>query len=478
MENDLKKQAYNGALWSLVERFASAGMNFIIGLVLARLLMPHEYGLIAMLSIFIIISQSIIDSGFSNALVRKKNRTEKDNSTAFYFNIVTSVVIYLALFMAAPFIADFYNESQLIHVTRVLGLSLVIGSLAIVQQTVLTSQIDFKTQSTISVSSAAVSGVVGILLAYYGYGVWALVAQNLSANIMRTIFLWVCVRWVPRTGFDKESFRYLFGYGSKLVLSGLLETIYRNLYAIVIGKTFSATSLGFYSRGEQLGYFPANNITAVVQRVTFPVLSKIQDEEERVRSVFLKVLDSIVYILFPCMILLIVTCEPIVRIILTEKWIDCVPIIQILSISFMWLPVHILNINLLQVKGQSGLVLRIEIIKKIIGVSVLFASIPFGIIAMCWGRVLYCFLELFVNLYYPHKLYGINILQQMKIAIGTLLNFSVAGSIVYTLSLRISNDYVKILIGVLLLGAYWIGWTVLSNRFEIRKRLQGAFIFK
>lgn len=471
MNSKLKNQALAGVLWSSIERFSGAGANFVIGLVLARLLLPKEYGLIAMLSIFITLSQSIVDSGFFNALVRKEERTEKDFSTAFYFNLLLGVVMYMFLYVTAPYIADFYNEPELKPVTRVIGLTLILGSFAIVQQAILTARIDFKTQSKVTLAGSVISGIIGIALAYLGFGVWALVAQTLSASALRSLFLWFSVRWIPKERFSINSFHYLFGYGSKLLLSGILETIYRNLYSIVIGKTFSATSLGYYSRGEQLSYFPTNNVTGIVQRVAFPVLCKVQNDQEQFKQVFYRFLDAIVYLLFPFMILLIITAEPLVRIILTEKWIECVPVIQILTISFMWLPVHILNINLIQVKGQSGLILRIEIIKKIIGVLVLLATIPFGIIIMCWGRVLYCFLELFVNMYYPHKLYDVSIQKQLSITLRTSVHFALLGTFVYYLASCLSGDMVKLSIEIVAFCMYWLAWTIYTNRFGIKSKI-------
>ncbi len=471
MAESLKQKTIIGTLWSSVDRFASAGINFILGLVLARLLLPKEYGLIAMISIFMAISQSIIDSGFSNALIRKKNRTEADNSTTFYFNIVVGFIMYAVLFVLAPYIAEFYCEPILTSIIRVMGISLFFSSISIVQQALLTIKIDFKTQTKISLLSVIISGIIGIVIAYTGYGVWALVAQAVIASFIRTLFLWFFVKWKPVTGFSMESFHYLFGYGSKLLISGIMETIYRNLYVIVIGKAFSALHLGFYSRGEQLSYFPANNITGVIQRVTFPVLSEIQDDEERLKRNFFKILHVVVYITFPVMILLIVTSLPLVKIVLTEKWLGCVPVIQILSISFMWFPVHILNLNLLQVKGRSDLYLRLEIIKKIIGVATLVVTIPFGIIAMCWGRVAYCFIELFINLYYPHILFRIDIKKQLLGIFSIFFSFSMIGAITYFIMNLFSSDICQLVIGIVVFVFFWICLSITNNEFNIRNRI-------
>lgn len=469
MAESLKHKTIIGTIWSSVDRFASAGINFVFGLGLARLLMPKEYGLIAMISIFMAISQSIIDSGFSNALIRKKNRTEEDNSTAFYFNIVAGLAMYAIMLLLAPFIASFYNEPILTSIIRVMAVSLFFGSVSIVQQAMLTVKIDFKTQTKISLISVIVSGVIGIVVAYLGYGVWALVAQAVIASFTRTMLLWMFAKWKPTTGFSMVSFHYLFGYGSKLLVAGIMETIYRNLYTIVIGKTFSASQLGFYSRGEQLGYFPANNITGVIQRVTFPVLSEMQEDDERLKRNFFKILHLIVYLTFPAMILLIVIATPLVRILLTEKWLGCVPVIQILSISFMWLPVHILNLNLLQVKGRTDLSLKLEVIKKIIGITLLVATIPMGIMAMCWGRVVYCFIELFINLYYPHRLFDIQIQEQLKETFKIFFGFGIVGAISYYTANMFASDVCQLISGIIVFSCIWASLAIINNEFNIRK---------
>lgn len=287
MSPSLKERAVKGILWSGIERFSTAGVNFIIGLIIARLLSPKEYGIIAMLSIFMAISQSVIDSGFSNALIRKQDRKEIDYSTAFMFNLVAGIIMYLFLYIASPYIAVFYQLPILEDVTKVVGTTLIIGSFSIVQQSILTIRVDFRTQMWVSLIAAVISGGVGILMAICGFSVWALVGQMITVSLLRSVLLWIVVKWKPTTGFSKDSFRYLFGYGSKLLAAGLLETIYRNLYSIIIGKFYQAKSLGLYNRGEQIAsYFPSN-VTGIIQRVTFPVFSAIQDEKEKLRKAFL-----------------------------------------------------------------------------------------------------------------------------------------------------------------------------------------------
>ncbi len=461
MSDTLKGKTIKGVLWSGIERFSTAGINFIIGLIIARILSPKEYGIIAMLAIFMSISQTVIDSGFSNALTRKNDRTEADYSTTFYFNIVVGLVMYAILFLGAPLIADFYNMPLLETITKVVGTNLIWMSLSIVQQSILTIKVDFKTQMWVSLCASIISGIIGILMAYYGYGVWALVGQMVSVQVLRTIALWIVAKWRPTTSFSPQSFRYLFGYGSKLLIAGLLETTYRNLYSIVIGKYFSANTLGIYNRGEQFASYAASNITGVIQRVTFPVLSKIQDDKILLNCAFTKLLRTTCYLVFPVMTYLCVAAEPLVKTILTDKWIECVPVIQILCLSYMWYPIHILNLNILQISGRSDLFLRIEIVKKIVGATILVATLPFGIIIMCWGRVVYCYIELFINMYYTNNIIGLTFWKQLKLTIPFLLYCIAISLAAYLVKILTNNDILIIAVNFAIIGVMWL--TVVSR---------------
>lgn len=456
MSESLKKKTIKGVIWSSFERFSTAGVNFIIGLIIARLLSPKEYGIIAMLAIFMAISQSIIDSGFSNALVRKLDRSESDYATSFYFNVIIGFIMYGVLFFSAPLIAQFYNTPELETVTKIVGITLILGSFTIVQQAILTIKVDFKTQMKISLVSAILSGLIGIIMAFNNYGVWALVGQIVSVAFFRTVLLWVIVKWIPKSGFSKQSFRNLFGYGSKLLLAGILETIYRNLYTIIIGKFFQSSALGLYSRGEQIASYPSSNITGVIQRVTFPILSQIQNDKTQLKNAFTQIIRTTCFIVFPLMMFLIIVAKPLVLIILTEKWVGCVEIIQILSISFMWYPVHILNLNVLQIAGRSDLFLKIEFIKKIIGLVILFATIPFGIILMCWGRVMYCFIELFINMYYTNRIIGSTYFQQLRQQIPMFLSALIMGGLSLWIISYIQNNWLKIIIALILCSCFWL----------------------
>lgn len=462
----LKLQTLRGIWWSTIERFAVQTVSFILGLIIARLLSPSDYGVIAMLAVFIAISQTFVDSGFSTALVRKIDRSESDNSTVFYFNIVVGLAVYVVMFFAAPFIAEFYQTPLLTPVTRVVSVTLIFSSFCVVQQALLTAKMDFKSQAKISLLSAIISGGVGIALAYYGYGVWALVVQTVVASLLRMVLLWVFSRWRPRAPFSKSSFRELFSFGSKLLASGLLDTIYNNVYTIVIGKLFSAASLGLYSRANQFAQFPSSNITGIIQRVTFPVLSSIQNEDERLRINYRKLIRMSGFIIFPLMIGLAAVANPLIEILLTEKWIGAVIYLQIICFAMMWFPIHAINLNLLQVKGRSDLFLRVEIIKKIIGISILCITIPMGLLAMCYGRVVSSLLALIINTYYTGKLINVGFVIQMCDLLPSLIKSLIMGLLVWVVIMFFDSAIVKILLALITGAASYLLMSIATTAQE------------
>ena len=349
MADSIKTKTVHGVIWSALERFSLQGVQFLINIVMARLLLPSDYGLIAMLAIFLQISQAFVDSGFTNALIQRKDRNEVDFSTVFYFNIVIAVVFYLILFVAAPWIADFYHMPALVAVTRVIALNLIISALSAVHKTKLTIAIDFKTQAKASFTAAVVSGVMGIWMAYTGWGVWSLVVQTLMNALFLTLLLYYFLRWRPLLVFSVSSFRRLFAFGSKLLVSGLIHTIYYNLYVLVIGRKFSARELGFYTRAEQFAIFPSSNLNAVISRVTFPILSSIQDDTDRLADVYRKYIRLASFIIFPLMMGLAALAKPVIVLLLTEKWVGAVVLLQILCFDWMFDHLSVINLNLLYV---------------------------------------------------------------------------------------------------------------------------------
>lgn len=448
MPNSLKQKAAKGILWSTVERFSVQGVQFVIMIVMARLLTPHDYGLIGMLAIFIAVAQSLIDSGFSQALIRKQDRTEVDNNTVFYFNIVVSVLLYLILYISAPLVADFYNTQQLCPVMRVVCISIIFNSLAVVQRALLTIKIDFKTQAKAALTAAVVSGIVGIAMAYHGFGVWSLVTQQLLNLGLNTGLLWLLSKWRPRLMYSWQSFHELFAFGSKLLASGLLDTVYRNIYPIVIGKLFSASSLGHYTRAHQFSEFPSSNVTGIIQRVTYPVLCEIQNDDARLASIYRRFLKLSAFVVFPLMMGLSSVAQPLVNLMLGSQWEFCGQLLQIICFSMMWFPIHAINLNLLQVKGRSDLFLRLEIIKKILGVSVLCITAPFGLVVMCYGQIFNSLVALTINTYYTGKLIHVGFLRQMRDLLPTIVLCLVMFALILTINHFIPSDIVKLCIGI------------------------------
>lgn len=454
MSQSLKNKTVHGVIWSSIERFSVQGIQFLLQILMARILSPQDYGTIAMLAIFVAISQSFIDSGFSNALIRKVDRTEKDYATVFYFNIVVGILFYFILFFASPFIADFYNTPILKPLTKVIALNLFFNSMCVVQQARLTIQLNFKTQAVVSLISVMISGVVGLWMAYSGFGVWALAVQSVLQAILRMILFWILAKWHPIEKFSKESFQEMFNYGSKLLASGLLDTIYKNVYTIIIGKVFSSALLGYYSRAEQFAQFPSSNLTGILQRVTFPVLSTIQNEENRLRNNYRKFLKLSAFIIFPLMVGLTAVSDPFIRLILTDKWAGIIPLLQVISIAYMWYPIHAINLNLLQVKGRSDLFLRLEILKKVNTTIMLLLTVPLGVMAICVGMIINSLVALIINTYYTGKLIDVGFFKQMLDLLPILLNCATMYVVINLTTCYLSNDILKLIIGILS-GVVW-----------------------
>lgn len=427
MQGSLKNKTIRGVGWSFIDNIASSGITFLIGLILARLLTPEEYGVMAMIAVFIAVSNSIIDSGFSNALIRKVHIERVDYNTVFYFNIVVSIFLYVSLFWASPVISAFFKEPILIDIMRVIGFVLLINALAIIPRTIFVRNVNFKIQTKVSLISSIGSGFVGIGMALAGMGVWSLVGQQLSRQFLNTLFLWLYCKWQPDWEFSVKSFNELFGFGSKLLLSGLINTIYKNIYYIIIGRFYASSVLGQYTRAEQFNTIFSSNLTNVVQRVSYPVLSSIQEEPERLREAYRKVIKTTMLVTFACMLGLAAVARPLISILIGEKWLPAVYFLQIICFAGMLYPLHAINLNILQVKGRSDLYLKLEIVKKIIAVGPITVGIYCGIEYMLWGSVLISVIAYFLNSYYSGRLIGYTTINQMKDILPTFFtSFTVA----------------------------------------------------
>ncbi|BEI22387.1 lipopolysaccharide biosynthesis protein [Vibrio fluvialis] len=444
-----KRQIKSGFLWSAIDSFGNQALGLAISLILANRLGPSAYGLIAMLTIFIAISGVFVNSGFSSALIRKVDRNESDFSTTFYFSLLMSLVCYLILFLASPYISLFYGQPELKLLTKVIALAIVVDTLAIIPRTKLSVSLDFKSQAKANFFALFISGGVALYMAFNNLGVWALVSQHLIRSIVNAVTLNVIAPWKPSEAFCKKSFKELFGFGSKLLASSLLDTIYKNIYGLIIGKQFSSAQLGIYNQANTLSSMPATIMTGIVQRVTYPMLSEIQNDKEKLDSAYIFTLQVSALVIFPILLGLNIVSEPLIALILGDKWQESASLMSILTFGMVLYPVHAINLNLLQVKGRSDLFLKLEVIKKIIITVVLFITVPMGVTEMCIGVVVTSFLALLINTYYTGKLSSITQCKQIEALVPTAIIASLSAFVGYVLGDSIDTDFLRIIFSLL-----------------------------
>ncbi|XZM23876.1 lipopolysaccharide biosynthesis protein [Clostridium perfringens] len=414
--DSLKSKSLSGIFWTFSETVLNQGIQFLIQIFLARLLLPEEFGLIGMITVFIAVSNSIIDSGFTNALIREKNPTQEDYSTVFYFNLLTSVILYIILYILSPQISLFFNQPKLLNILRILAITLIINSFSIIQRTILTKKINFKVQMNINIVSSLVSGIIAVVLAFKGFGVWSLVFRTIIMQTMQSILLCIFNHWKPSLVFSIKSFNKLFSFGWKLLVSGLIDTLYNNLYYLIIGKIYSPVDLGYYTNAQKLRDVAATSISTSVQKVTYPVLSEIQDDKDELINAYRKIIKNSVYITFPIMIGLSSVARPLIMLLFGDNWISSIEYFQILCIAGMLYPLHAINLNILQVKGRSDLYLRLEIIKKVISLILIFIAIfsRLGVIALIWIMVVNSIISFFINSYYSKDIIGYSTIEQIR----------------------------------------------------------------
>lgn len=413
-QDSLKSQTKKGLYWKFAEQFSNYGIQFIIGIFMARMLSPEDYGITAIPAVFIAIAGIFADGGFGNALVRKPELNEKDLSTSFYYSMAIGLCCYIILFCVSPWMADFYNVPILKPLMRVTALSFLYSPIGTVQRVLLSRKLDFQTPAKISVVCRLLAAVIGIAMAYTGYGIWALVISSLVAGIIGTLITLFVVRWYPKTGWSKESFNYLWGFGNKMIGSQLLDSIYNNITPIFIGKYYTPTDLGVYNRAEGYAKMPSQNVHGVISSVTYPVLSKIQDDVDRLAYNYRRMIRVTAFIVFPLMLMLSALSRPLILIMITAKWEPCIILLQILCFSMMWWPIHAINLNLLLVLGRSDYFFKLEIIKKIYGLIILIFTLPMGLIAFCSGRILSSLISLWVNTYYTKKIINLGFWEQLN----------------------------------------------------------------
>ena len=406
MAQNLKEKVVNSIFWSFIETFTKQGVNFLVGIILARLLHPELFGFIAIILVIISVSNSLIDSGFSQALIQKRDCSEADFSTIFYFNIIVSIIFVILLYYIAPFISSFFQEPKLIIPIRIISIVLIIDSLSMVQRTILIKEINFKLQTKISIIADVVSGVIAIYMAMNNWGIWSLIARYMIARLLYTIFIWVWSKWKPSLVFSLSSFKALFSYGSKLLISGLIGTIFENIYVFVIGKFFSVTQLAFYNQANRFRKLPSQTLMGSIQRVTFPLLVQLNHDKDKLKDFYTKILKIVTYISSILMLGLGSIAEPLILTVLGEKWSQAIDYLQLLVIIGMLYPLHSLNLNMLNVLGHSDKFLQLEIIKRILSIPVIIIGIWFGIKILIIGMIANSLICFFLNSYWSGKNIG------------------------------------------------------------------------
>lgn len=464
----LKEKTISGIIWSIAQQFSSKAVGFFITIVLARILTPAEFGLIAMLSVFISIGNTLLESGLTTSLIRTADVSQKDLSTVFYFNLIGSIFLYIILFLSAPAISAFYHQDVLTKIVRVYGITLIINAFFVVQSTLLIKEMRFKTQTNIQIPSAIAGGLLGILLSKLGYGVWSLVWMSLLTALLSTIMHWICSTWRPSLLFDRDSFKRHFHFGYKMTLSGLLETLYQNIYTLIIGKYYSAAQLGFYSRAYSISQLPIENISAAISKVTYPMFSEISQNDEQLKRVNKKVMQQVVFWNAPMLVSLCVIAEPLFRFLLTDKWMPAVPYFQILCIAGILHPLHSYNLNILKVKGRSDLFLKLEIIKKITSAIGILCVIPFGIYGLLYFQLFFTFIGFYINSIYSGKLIGYPVTEQIRDILPMITLSALTGLTTYLLYYYLMtpfhfNDLSRIIMCLLFYYVIYLGFSNLVN---------------
>lgn len=454
-----------------MDQFGVQLVSFLVNLVLARLLMPADFGTIALFNVVINISSVLINGGMSSSLVRTQDVDERDLSTVFWFNMAATGLLYLFVFFSAPWIAQFYQLPILTPIIRVYSIVLVVDSFVHVQAVLFDKKLDFKTTFKVRLPSVIVGGIAGVGFALAGMGVWSLVYAALIQNLLYTLQYWFYSDWRPTFAFDREKFKYHFAFGVRLTLSALLNVIFNNIYSIVIGKRFSETTLGYYNRAESLKNLPINNISTALNKVTYPLFAKFSADDQKLRNAYRQVLKLVIFIIAPTICLMVIAAEPIIRLLLGAKWLPAVPYFQIMALGALFQPIHNYNLNVLQVKGRSDLYLRLEVIKKICIVIAVVLGLRYGMYGLLWGQVIVSVLSLFINTHYTAKFIHYTMRQQLYDLLPSMLIASTMAILVWWGTALIPyalNDWMKALLvfSSYVLGFVTICWLIQLEEFK------------
>jgi len=450
----IKNKALRGVYWTGIQQIGTQIITFVVSIILARLLLPEEFGLLAMIAIFVGLGNMLIQSGLTSSLIRSDSLDEDDYTTVFYFNLVISVLIYITIFFLAPYIAKFYNQDILTKIIRIYSLIFVIQAFSIVQNTRLTRIMDFKTQTFITIPALTIGGLTGVFMALYGFGIWSLVGYRLSNATANSFLYWFKTKWRPQGKFDKKKFKKHFNFGYKLTISGILDTIFTNLYNIIIGKFYPPAQVGFYQRASSFRMLPVGTITSIISKVSYPLLSQVKNETEKLKNIYKKIMQMILFLLAPLLITMGVLATPLFSFLFTDKWLPAVPYFQILIIPGILYPVHAYNLDILKVKGQSNLFLKLEVVKKIMISIVIFVSFQFGIYGLLYGSIVTSILALFINTHYSGRFINYKMWEQIQDILPIILLAVFTGLLTYFEDLTIQkitdNSLIRLMSGSLL----------------------------
>ena len=455
--SEIKNKTITNFMWRFAERCGAQLVTFVVSIVLARLLEPSVYGTIALVTVFTTILQVFVDSGLGTALIQKKNADDLDFSSVFYFNFGMCIILYLVMFISAPYIARFYNDSSLTSVIRFISLTIVISGVKGIQQAYVSKNMLFKRFFFSTLGGTLISAIIGIIMAYMGFGVWALAVQQLSNTAIDTLILWVTVKWRPSKRFSIERLKSLFSFGWKLLCSSLLDTLYNNVRSLIIGKMYSASDLAYYNQGEKFPKFIVSNVNTSIDSVLLPTMSSAQDDRNRVKNMTRRAIKTSMYVMAPLMMGLAFCAEPVIKIILTDKWLLCIPFLRIFCITYMFYPVHTANLNAINALGRSDLFLKLEIAKKIVGITLLFSTIWFGVMAMAYSLLVSCVLNQIINSWPNKKLLNYGYLEQLKDILPGILLALFMGICVYFVSFLPISIYLILVIQVVLGATIYIG---------------------
>lgn len=444
-----REKIISGIFWKSMERGGVQVVQFILSLILARLLTPEDYGVVGLITVFIAIANVLITSGFSLALIQKKRVDELDYSSVFYLTFLVSIIIYIILYYTSPFIAKFYEQPILVPILRVQSITILIGAIISIQNAILTRNMEFKKSFYRNLGATIIGGVIGLICAIKGFGIWALVFSNLLNSLASMTILGITVKWRPKLMFSISRIKELFNFGSRLLLSSLIDTLYNNIYPLIIGRLFSSSQIGLYNRGQQIPKIMVDNVNGSIMNVMFPVFAEVQDDRELLKCIVRKTITISSFVIFPIMIGLAAIAKPLTIILLTNKWIDSVPFMQLTCFSLMLYPIHTSNLQAINAMGRSDVFLKLEIIKKCIGIVILLISIPLGITAMIWGQVISSFIGTIINSYPNKKLLNYSFIQQWKDIAPSLFLSIGMGAVVLGINLIEMNIWVTLIVQII-----------------------------